>query len=215
MSPTLILFMKEPVAGAVKTRLARGSGGDGVGFARAARLHRIFTDSAIAQVHAGARLGLWRPMAAISGPAGGVFERTLKARQWGVVRQTRGDLGARMAAAMRAAPKGPVVIIGADAPGLRVAHLRRATDRLRGCDGVFGPADDGGYWLIGLSRMRRAPDLFKGVRWSTKYALEDTIASLPGTFRTRLVDPLTDIDTPRDLKRAGPRVYLRSGTLGC
>ncbi|MEL7488850.1 MAG: DUF2064 domain-containing protein, partial [Pseudomonadota bacterium] len=119
------------------------------------------------------------------------------------VAQARGDLGARMGAIVDAAPPGPVVFIGADAPGLRRHHLRDAFRALRGADAVFGPADDGGYWLLGLARRRAAPRLFEGVRWSSAHALADTRASLPASFRIASIAPLTDIDEERDLVHFG------------
>lgn len=66
-------------------------------------------------------------------------------------------------------------------------------------DAVFGPAPDGGYWLMGLRRPGAAPpEMFKGVRWSTEHALADTRASLPD-LRIALVDHLRDVDTVDDL----------------
>ena len=109
-----------------------------------------------------------------------------------------------MARGFRNAPHGPVVIIGADAPGMRARHLRRAFHALRGADAVFGPAADGGYWLIGLNRRRAAPDLFKGVRWSTKHALKDTAQTLPAYFDVRMVETLADVDEAGDLSLIGP-----------
>ena len=99
---------------------------------------------------------------------------------------------------------GPVIVIGADAPDMRARHIKAAFKALRGCDAVFGPAEDGGYWLIGLSRRRAAPRLFDGVRWSTAHALEDTIKSLPQHFDIVQIDQLTDVDTKSDLASMGP-----------
>ncbi len=100
------------------------------------------------------------------------------------------------------APPGPVCVIGADIPGLSRAALGRAFRALGSHDAVFGPAEDGGYWLIGLHNSARVPHgLFDGVRWSTEHALADTIASLPGA-RIALVDRLRDVDTAQDLDRA-------------
>ena len=59
---------------------------------------------------------------------------------------------------------------------------------------VLGPADDGGYWLIGLSQRARAIDPFTGVRWSSRWALADTERALPAGFRLALVDRLADVD---------------------
>jgi hypothetical protein len=120
------------------------------------------------------------------------------------IAQGGGDLGERMKHAFHEAPSGPVVMIGADAPGLRARHLRAAFDALKGADAVFGPAEDGGYWLIGLARKNPAPDLFDGVRWSTKHALADTLKSLPQRFDVRMLETLRDVDEARDLATIGP-----------
>lgn len=93
-------------------------------------------------------------------------------------RQVRGDLGRRMDAALRSLPHGPVVLIGSDIPGVSRADIRHAFNRLSGRDAVFGPARDGGYWLVGLAHARAAPGLFDRVRWSTEHALSDTIHNL-------------------------------------
>ena len=67
-------------------------------------------------------------------------------------------------------------------------------------DAVFGPADDGGYWLVGLRHGARAPaTFFHDVRWSTEHALADSMASLPG-LSIALTDTLRDVDTVADLR---------------
>ncbi|MEO0371706.1 MAG: DUF2064 domain-containing protein, partial [Pseudomonadota bacterium] len=114
--------------------------------------------------------------------------------------QGRGDLGARMGRIMQGVPPGPVCIIGADIPGVTRAHVARAFDALGHHDAVFGPAHDGGYWLVGLKRTGRVPrTLFKAVRWSTAYAMSDTMAGLPDA-RIALVDRLRDVDRAADLE---------------
>jgi glycosyltransferase A (GT-A) superfamily protein (DUF2064 family) len=98
------------------------------------------------------------------------------------------------------APTGPVVIIGADIPNITPTLIDKAFRALGDHDAVFGPAPDGGYWLIGLKRGAHAVpiDLFKDVRWSSEYALADTIASL-STTRVATIDELRDVDTVQDL----------------
>lgn len=199
MNGSLIIFLKAPKAGRVKTRLGRE-----VGMGRAAVLFRMMVSSTLAQAQAGP----WRKIIAIDLPGEifgwrahwpSVFER---------MPQAPGDLGARMKAAFDAAPKGPVIIIGADAPQMGSRHLRAAFKALGRADAVFGPAHDGGYWLIGLSRRKPAPHLFQNVRWSSEHALADTLASLPPDFRVAYAPTLRDIDDAADLKAAGP--ILRS-----
>ena len=87
---------------------------------------------------------------------------------------------------------------GADQPTFD--EIAEAFAALGAHDAVFGPALDGGYWLVGLRRVRAVPpDLFTGVRWSTEHALSDTVATLRGHSIAR-VATLRDVDTAADLK---------------
>ncbi len=94
---------------------------------------------------------------------------------------------------------GPACVIGADIPGITAQHIAQAFQALGGNDAVFGPAPDGGYWLIGLKHPRRQPpSLFQGVRWSTGHALADTKCSLPD-YRIADLASLADVDEVADL----------------
>ncbi|HJS31509.1 MAG TPA: DUF2064 domain-containing protein, partial [Alphaproteobacteria bacterium] len=119
------------------------------------------------------------------------------------VAQGPGDLGARMARALREAPPGPAVIIGSDIPDITAARVVAAFRALAGADVVLGPAPDGGYWLVGLRRGPQLPDLFRGVRWSSATALADTLANLPRLHGrgVRLIETLDDIDDGAALAR--------------
>lgn len=196
---TLIIFVKAPLAGRVKTRLGRD-----IGMGRAAVLFRHLTKRVLDE----AEKGPWRAILAIDP----LSELHSNFPAWSQscerVAQTPGDLGARMKSAMAAVPCGPVVIVGADAPGLRAGHVREAFHALGRADAVFGPAEDGGYWLAGLARRRAAPRLFENVRWSSRHALADTVRSLPANFRIRYLSELRDVDDAADLRIAGP--ILRS-----
>jgi len=119
---------------------------------------------------------------------------------WRVVAQGRGDLGARMVRLFRDLPPGPVVVVGSDVPDLGPAHIVRAFARLGSHDWVFGPAGDGGYWLIGARRRPVWRPPFAGVRWSSPHALADTLANLTAA-RVAVADELPDIDTGADLAR--------------
>jgi len=113
--------------------------------------------------------------------------------------QGPGNLGDRMGRVLRMRPPGPVCVIGGDIPGITRAHVNRAFTALGNHQAVFGPAPDGGYWLVGLQRNAPPPaSLFQGVRWSTEQALSDSMASLPG-YRIALIDTLRDVDRAVDL----------------
>ncbi len=200
MRGTVIIFVKAPRAGKVKTRL-----GAGIGMGRAAALFRIMTERTITE----AEKGGWRVMLAVDPVSALQGWDTLWPPHLKRVVQGPGELGARMKRVLTMAPSGPAVIIGADAPGFRARHLHQAFAALGRADAVFGPAADGGYWLIGLARRHAAPDLFRNVRWSTKHALKDTQASLPACFDTAFLEQLRDIDEAADLPALGSYATAR------
>ena len=112
----------------------------------------------------------------------------------------------------------PVVVIGSDLPGLPPERIREALARLaaRRDAVVLGPAADGGYYLIGLSRPQRGdpvPDLFSGVRWSSAWTRADTVAAARRCgLRVELLEPWRDVDDAADL--AALRTMLAGGTAG-
>lgn len=186
----LIVMVKDPRPGRVKSRLGRDIGMVAAAWwfrHQVARLLRDVEDSR------------WQVVLAVSPDHAGLNSRVWPAHLPRVA-QGAGDLGDRMGRLLRSMPPGPVCIIGADIPGVTRAHVARAFSALGRNDAVFGPAMDGGYWLVGLKRARPvAPRLFQGVRWSTADALGDTIKTLPGA-RIAFVDRLRDVDTASDLK---------------
>ncbi|MEO1613904.1 MAG: TIGR04282 family arsenosugar biosynthesis glycosyltransferase, partial [Pseudomonadota bacterium] len=171
--PRLLIMVKEPRPGRVKTRL-----GAGIGMGPAARWFRRESGALIHRLSADPR---WETILAVAPDSAALESRVWPAhlRRWP---QGGGDLGDRMRRVFRAMPPGPVLIIGADIPGISRRDIAAGFRALGSADAVFGPADDGGYWLIGLSRTRRAAprSLFEGVRWSTEHALADTERSLAG-----------------------------------
>jgi glycosyltransferase A (GT-A) superfamily protein (DUF2064 family) len=112
--------------------------------------------------------------------------------------QGRGHLGQRMQRVMEEMPPGPVVIIGTDIPTVSAAHVAEAFRVLGRCDAVFGPARDGGYWLVGLRRRPRLPCPFANVRWSSAQALADSLANLVGRS-IAFLPVLADVDEAQDL----------------
>jgi glycosyltransferase A (GT-A) superfamily protein (DUF2064 family) len=108
-------------------------------------------------------------------------------------------------------PAGPVVLVGSDIPALRAGHIARAFRLLGQHDLVFGPASDGGFWLVGARRLKPLPrTLFAAVRWSTAQALADTLVGIPTGFSTGLADMLDDVDDAQDLQRLQIRSAGRS-----
>ncbi len=95
----------------------------------------------------------------------------------------------------------PVIILGSDIPEINRRHVARAFVSLRTNDLVFGPSPDGGYWLVGAAQGERSRGLFHGVRWSTRFALSDTIANAGSGIRIAMIDTLADIDSGPDHAR--------------
>lgn len=181
---------KVPVAGRVKTRLAAG-----LGVATALRFARACTAALLRRVARDAR---WHTTLAVA-PDGGCRSR-IWPRGLALKPQGGGDLGRRMQRLFEGAGPGPVVIVGTDVPRVDRAHVEAAFRLLGSNDAVLGPADDGGYWLIGLRRRPRGLRPFAGVRWSTPHALADTLANLHGRT-VALLPALSDVDTPADFAR--------------
>jgi len=189
---TLVLFVKEPVPGRVKTRLGRD-----MGMVASARW---FRHQALRLARSMAGDARWRTVLAVAPDRAGLLSRVWPAHapRWP---QGRGDLGARMGRVFRTFPPGPVVIVGGDIPDITPALIERAFRALGENDAVFGPAEDGGYWLVGLKRRRATPPGFmRGVRWSSAHTLSDTLATLPADWRTGTIRTLPDIDTLDDLR---------------
>jgi glycosyltransferase A (GT-A) superfamily protein (DUF2064 family) len=92
------------------------------------------------------------------------------------------------------------VLIGSDIPGITAADIAAAFRALGRADAVFGPAEDGGYWLVGFG-PRRPPRPFATVRWSTEHALADTLANCR-RHRVLLLRRLRDVDSAADLLAA-------------
>ncbi|MCH8183034.1 MAG: TIGR04282 family arsenosugar biosynthesis glycosyltransferase [Proteobacteria bacterium] len=193
----LVIFVRAPRIGAVKRRLAKD-----IGAYAAWRFYRFATAALLRR----AGDPRWRCWLAVTPDGFASGPRFWGTRFWGGrysgFGQGQGDLGRRMAAPVRDLPPGPVVIIGSDIPDLRREHIADAFAALSAADFVFGPAADGGYWLIGCKRRSMHEDLrrtlFRGVRWSTRHALEDTLANVPPHRSVAFLETLHDIDTGED-----------------
>ena len=190
MRPHLVLMVKEPRPGRVKTRLGRD-----LGMTAAAWWFRHQVLSLLRRIED----PRWDTVLAVAPDVEGMRSRVWPAHLPRIP-QGRGNLGDRMGRVFLTAPPGPVCIIGADIPGITRAHIARAFHKLGNHDACLGPAPDGGYWLVGMKQATRPPrSLFQNVRWSSEHALADTMASLPGK-RIALIDTLQDVDTLADLK---------------
>jgi rSAM/selenodomain-associated transferase 1 len=187
----LAVFLKAPRLGQVKSRLAGA-----IGWIEATRFHRAQAQRLIRAVGRDRR---WRTTLWIA-PCGALRHRDLPDLGLARFGQGLGDLGRRMARPFRRLPRGDLVLVGSDTPELDAAVVARAFRMLARCDAVFGPALDGGFWLVGLKGELRLRPPFGAVRWSTRHALADTLANLRRAS-VALLPPLADIDTPEDYRR--------------
>jgi hypothetical protein len=105
--------------------------------------------------------------------------------------QGKGDLGARIAKGL-AGLSGPVLVIGADCPTMSSRDLAAAFKALRRAKAVLGPAEDGGFWIVGARKPRELAKALPGVRWSTPNAGADMLARLPSPVAR--LRTLADID---------------------
>jgi len=190
------VLAKAPVAGLAKTRLAPSLGPAGAARAQRALLRRTLDTVRAAAI---GPLTLWcAPDAA---------HRHFRAWQrcWGLTLQPQppGDLGQRMAAAVRhhfAASTAPLILIGTDAPALAPQHLQAVADALQSHDAALLPAEDGGYVLLGLRAP--APGVFDGVAWSTAAVAQQTRERLQQAGLSLWEGPrLWDVDEPADWLR--------------
>lgn len=202
----LILMTRIPREGRNKTRLipALGVAGATALHDRLAR-HSVDIARSYATSHPGLRLQIH-----IDGGS------TAEAREWlgdaDFYAQTDGDLGDRMsAAANRAFSEGAtrVVVMGTDCPALDEPILENAYHALAAADFVFGPAVDGGYYLVGLRQP--SPVIFTGIAWGGPQVLAQSLAAAQHSgFQTTLLTVLRDVDVPEDLASAEIALSARS-----
>lgn len=181
---TLAVFAKAPVPGLVKTRLRPA-----LDDAAAARLYAAFVRDTLAKA---ARIG---PPVTVYYAGDHALLEPLAPPGVCWADQGEGDLGARLARV-----PAPCLILGTDSPHLPASILHTALAAIPRYDVVLGPADDGGYYLIGQRAPQ--PDLFAGIAWSTQRVLTQTLARAAAlglsVFQT---PPWYDLDTPDDLRR--------------
>jgi len=192
-----MVFAKAPTPGRVKSRLVPA-----LGEQAAAALHRQLAERTLCTALAAGpgQVELW--CAPTTDDA--FFAACANRHGVGLRAQGEGDLGVRMARALdyALAEGSPALLIGSDCPALTPAYLREAAAALLGGnDAVIGPAEDGGYVLIGLARGPAAP-LFEEISWGSTAVMQQTRARLSGlNWRWRELATLWDVDRPEDLSR--------------
>ncbi|HWN75349.1 MAG TPA: TIGR04282 family arsenosugar biosynthesis glycosyltransferase [Candidatus Udaeobacter sp.] len=205
-SCALLVFAKTPKPGKVKTRLLAA-----VSAEDAAALHAACIEDT-------RRLALkLRGCDVFVFAAGGTrhFRKLVKKQGSGarvrVLPQRGSDLGTRMENAFRkcfAMGYREVVVIGTDTPWMGAERVRQAFADLRANDVVIGPAEDGGYYLLGMRKM--VPKIFRTIPWSTERVLELTLKKIVALkLQRKLLRRDFDLDRPEDLKRAAKMLKKR------
>lgn len=200
--PLLIIFVKEPLPGQVKTRLCPPLSGEA-----AARLYQCFLEDILEEM--GQLEGI--SLALACSPAGAMdFFRKLAPTGVLLFPQEGAGLGERLTRAFdRGFAEGFVTVLvrNSDSPDLprEVVVAGRQALETGGADLVLGPSPDGGYYLVGLKKPR--PRLFQGISWSSASVLADTLEKARSlSLAVELLPPWADIDTIADLRgfAAGP-----------
>lgn len=192
-SDCILVFVKVPGTGPVKSRLART-----VGETHATALYCCFVADWLDRLsHLPAdRLVFYTPasadVVAWLGSQGQYYP------------QAEGDLGQRMAAAFQTAFQQGYqrsLVVGSDSPDLPLETLQEGFAALEWCDGVLGPTQDGGYYTLGFSVQHFTTAVFEQIAWSTNTVLETTLARFAGCDRTvHQLPTWFDIDTLEDLQ---------------
>ena len=189
-NPLIMVFVKNPELGRVKTRLAKS-----IGDQAALETYKILskhTSKIISEIDSDQLIFYSDKI-----QDNDVWTATNCKKQI----QTKGDLGQKMLAAFQygfSLGYQKILIIGSDLYSLRLKHIESAFEQLENYDVVIGPALDGGYYLLGLNFI--IPKIFKQKQWSTSSVLKETLSDLK-EFNVNLLEPLNDIDTYEDLKK--------------
>ena len=194
--PTVIsLLARAPELGTVKSRLARH-----IGQAQALRTH-----IELLQHNLTVAIGTGLPVELVvaGNPQHPWLQRAVAQLELPVLVQSEGDIGERMFATARRVTERDQssLIIGSDCGVMSVAYLQAAADTLAaGAPIVFGPAEDGGYVLVG--QRRALPAAFAGVSWGSEQVMQQTRAALLGAgIEWKELATLWDVDTVADLRR--------------
>lgn len=191
----MIVFLRAPEKGRVKTRLARE-----VGENKALALYKAFVQKTLLAVE---RSGMDHRICFFPADKQALVAGWL-GPDHGYMPQLGNDLGQRMGNALAAvfdqgAPK--AILVGTDIPDINSHHLLEAMDLLDQKQVVIGPSLDGGYWLIGFQREGFCPDLFLQVDWGTETVFSSTLEKCKAAkLSLGLLPALQDIDSLEDLQ---------------
>lgn len=201
----LIIFSKAPTPGYCKTRLIPALGQQG-----AARLQQELIELCVTRLCQSALcpIELWcSPDTKHS-----YFQSLADNFPLSLYQQQGDDLGERMFHAMSSSVSHTTIIIGTDCPLMTGAYIEEAIKKLHcGNDAVIGPAEDGGYVLLGLRQVQKS--LFEEIKWGTEQVFSVTTQKLTAAGLVwQALDTLWDVDDNRDLQRYR-RLTLRQAEL--
>ena len=192
---TVLFFVKAPHPGRVKTRIA-----ESMGPAKAAGLYRCFV---LDMMETLARVGVNLTICYTPSEASEEI-RAWFGNRFSLEAQAGNNLGERMANAFRSAFRRgtkKVLCIGSDIPELSETMITEGFQLLNDHDAVFGPALDGGYYLIGFRHDTFHPEIFRGIRWGSRQVLLETKERcLASGLKTSTLPILSDMDTLEDLR---------------
>ncbi|MEP4053320.1 MAG: DUF2064 domain-containing protein [Litorimonas sp.] len=189
MRPVLYVVAKAPIMGRAKTRLAAD-----IGPVHAKRIYRSLMGQVLRQVQD----PRWDTVLAVTPPH--LLGRIPDWAGFAQIPQVSGSLTPRLEALF--SRKGPTLTIGTDCPEVDAGDIAAAFRALRSHDHVFGPADDGGFWLMG-TRGPLKPGFFKGVRWSHAETLSDVKVGTNGDYtELRTLTDVDDLKALRQLRRS-------------
>jgi rSAM/selenodomain-associated transferase 1 len=192
MLKNLIVFIKNPVIGTVKTRLAKSIG-----------------DESALQVYRDLMEKSRKETQEVSADRFLFYSKEIKADNWSTEHfykqlQAEGDLGFKMKSAFAEVIKknSKTIIIGSDCYDLTSTIIETAFKELDSNDLVIGPANDGGYYLLGINKFM--PELFEEIEWSTEVVLQQTLEKAKQLeLKVKCLQELIDIDNIDDLKKSG------------
>jgi glycosyltransferase A (GT-A) superfamily protein (DUF2064 family) len=185
MRPVLYVVAKAPIMGRAKTRLAAD-----IGPVHAKRIYRALMGRVLRQT----RDPRWETVLAVTPPH--LLGRVPDWEGFAQIPQVSGSLTPRLEALF--SRKGPTLTIGTDCPQVNASDIAAAFCALRSHKYVFGPAEDGGFWLMGTNGpLRRG--FFDGVRWSHAQTLADVKVRTDGNFDE--LRTLTDVDDLKALRQ--------------
>ncbi len=191
---SVILFLKLPEKGKVKSRLARQLDGDIV-----LRLYECMVLDAIDMLNS----GHYPFRISFTPPGADDLIRKWLGHNYSYMPQLGKDLGERMEQTfLHVFSEGvdKAIIIGSDVPGVTTAIIEEAFKALAGHDSVIGPASDGGYYLIGFRKGALCPDIFHHMNWGTADVYEKTMRRLRhADLAVHILSELADVDKREDL----------------